>query len=453
VQLGEDQTIQLPANSVSLTGTANDPENAALTYAWTSSPADGVTFSAATALSTTVTFAGEGTYTLTLTANDGATTGSDALVVTVTPAATGGVEPVFPAADTDADTTHGWTFTDAAVLGMDDALLNQARDYALTGGGAGLIVRSGHVVKAWGDIDAPRYDVKSTTKSIGGIALALALDDKRIASVNDPAVTYLSNLGVSPLPNGPETNVDWLGDTTVLQLASHTAGFEKDRGFGAQLNAPGEIWRYSDGALNWLADLITQVYARDLEQLLVERVWNVLGVREGDDVEWRVPPTADERGQVTYPDQIVRRELASGITINAHTMARVGLLFLREGQWADTPVFAPSFIDLVRTPPPANASLPIDGAADFPNATTNYGVLWWTNATGVLPNVPRDAYWAWGLYDSMIVVIPSLDLVVVRAGPVQSTPSAGRVWNDSDWNGDYAVLAPFLDPIVQSVQQ
>jgi hypothetical protein len=25
------------------------------------------------------------------------------------------------------------------------------------------------------------------------------------------------------------------------------------------------------------------------------------------------------------------------------------------------------------------------------------------------------------------------------------------VWNDYDWNGDYAVLAPFLDPIVQSV--
>jgi hypothetical protein len=26
-------------------------------------------------------------------------------------------------------------------------------------------------------------------------------------------------------------------------------------------------------------------------------------------------------------------------------------------------------------------------------------------------------------------------------------------WNDQDWNGDYAVLAPLLDPIVQSVTQ
>ncbi|MBL8265789.1 MAG: hypothetical protein JNL55_05390, partial [Steroidobacter sp.] len=72
---------------------------------------------------------------------------------------------------------------------------------------------------------------------------------------------------------------------------------------------------------------------------------------------------------------------------------------------------------------------------------------------GLLPNVPRDAYWAWGLGDSLIVVIPSLDLVVVRAGAQAAANSSNgsRVWNDDNWNGDYAVLAPFLDPIVQSV--
>ena len=30
-------------------------------------------------------------------------------------------------------------------------------------------------------------------------------------------------------------------------------------------------------------------------------------------------------------------------------------------------------------------------------------------------DVPDDAYWSWGLYDSLIVVIPSLDIVVARA--------------------------------------
>ena len=53
--------------------------------------------------------------------------------------------------------------------------------------------------------------------------------------------------------------------------------------------------------------------------------------------------------------------------------------------------------------------------------------------------MPRDAYWSWGLYDSLIVVIPSLDLVVARAGPARSWS-----WTEGD---HYAVLAPFLGPI------
>jgi CubicO group peptidase (beta-lactamase class C family) len=146
------------------------------------------------------------------------------------------------------------------------------------------------------------------------------------------------------------------------------------------------------------------------------------------------------------------RELASGIYANSNAMARVGLLFLRKGLWGDTRILSESFVTTVATPPAANANLANPQAANFPGATTNYGMLWWTNAAGLLPNVPRDTFWAWGLGDSLIVVIPSLDIVAVRAGPqagVNSSPGT-RVWNDDDWNGDYTVLAPFLDPIVRA---
>ena len=39
----------------------------------------------------------------------------------------------------------------------------------------------------------------------------------------------------------------------------------------------------------------------------------------------------------------------------------------------------------------------------------------WQAAQRPGPDVPRDASWAWGLYDGLIVVIPDLDLVVARA--------------------------------------
>ena len=47
-----------------------------------------------------------------------------------------------------------------------------------------------------------------------------------------------------------------------------------------------------------------------------------------------------------------------------------------------------------------------------------YGCLWWTNrnqqALGTA--VPSDAYYAWGYRETFLVVIPSLDMVVVRFG-------------------------------------
>jgi CubicO group peptidase (beta-lactamase class C family) len=84
----------------------------------------------------------------------------------------------------------------------------------------------------------------------------------------------------------------------------------------------------------------------------------------------------------------------------------------------------------------------------FPNAPTDYGILWWTNKSKTMPNVPADAFWAWGLGEELIVVIPSLDLVIVRNGGQATANGAGRTWNDLGWDGDVEVLAPFLDPIV-----
>lgn len=425
-----------------LTGTGTDQDaSQTLTYAWTG-PA-GVTFSTANAAATNATFPGAGNYTLTLTVSDGTANATDTVAVTVSPA-------IYPASDSTNDQPdHGWTRVAAADVGMSEAPLVEAEAYALTGGGSGMIVRRGRLVRAWGDIDR-RYDVKSTTKSMGGIALGLALDGTAL-ELTDLAQPLLSNIG-NPTANRP----DWLSQITVQQLATHTAGFAKPGGYVDQLYQPGTNWFYSDAGLNWLAELLTGVLNEDLASVLDTRVWTALGLNgsAGGTQNADGPATSDIhwRNNVLRPTS-TSRELASGIYANTNAMARVGLLFLRKGMWGDSRLLSEDFVTTVATPVAANASLNIQDVANFPGATTNYGVLWWTNATGLLPNVPRDAFWAWGLGDSLIVVIPSLDIVAVRAGPqaaAGSSPGA-RVWNDDDWNGDYAVLAPFLDPIVRSV--
>jgi CubicO group peptidase (beta-lactamase class C family) len=402
-----------------------------------------VTFAAPTEASTTATFAAAGSYTLVLTASDGAATGTDSLVVTVAPA-------LYPASDigNPDPVNHGWTRITPADAGMNETLLAQARDYSLIGGaggddqtgGAGLIARRGRLVYSWGDIDAPRYDLKSTTKAVGGIVLGLALNEPTpLIALNNGATTYYPALGTPPA-NDPTQ----LATIKILNLATHTAGFEKTMTYPALVNTPGSTFLYSDGGLNWLADTLTLVYNQDLNVLVNARVWSVIGIA-GNDIQWR----NDLSGRNPLPNALPRRELASGITANVNAMARVGLLFLRRGAWNTTQVFPASFADLVSTPTPAHANLPSADPVAFPEAAKRYGVLWWTNKTGALPNVPTDAYWAWGLGDSLIVVIPSLDLVIARAGNDPDSTTLPR-WRQR-WNGQYDVLAPFLDPIVNSV--
>ena len=98
-------------------------------------------------------------------------------------------------------------------------------------------------------------------------------------------------------------------------------------------------------------------------------------------------------------------------------------------------------------PVKAVVGLPEWAADTHGNASDHYGLLWWNNADGTLETVPRDAYWAWGLYDSLVVVIPSLDLVAVRGG------ERGKSWpRPEDSSSHYDVLKPFLGPIVAAVR-
>ena len=462
VNAGTDTTATMPNAKVSLTGSATDDGPASsLQYQWSAEPpATGVTFSADKAAATEATFAAAGTYTLKLTVSDGTLSGSDTVVVTVGDAPA--PAQVWPADDDDTDATfHGWAKVTPAQAGMTEQGLNDASLFAQnvppagTNGkpdpGNGMIVRHGQLVHFWGDIDE-KLDVKSVTKSMGGIALGLAIDDAKV-KLTDTAFQHYSDIGLPPAENAQHGREN----ITLAQLATHTAGFPKDGAFlemDPNLLPVGSAWRYSDGGLNWLADTLTAVYGEDLATMLQTRVWTKLGLRVPDDIIWRAMATGDRKTPRASHPTLQFRELASGIQANANAMARVGLLFLRNGMWKSEQILSKDFVTQVQTPLPENATKRLvedPPRLHFPGALTDYGVLWWTNKSGLMPEVPTDTYWAWGLGEALIVVIPSLDLVIVRNGGQSgggATDINTRVWNDEDWDGDPAVLEPFLNPIV-----
>jgi CubicO group peptidase (beta-lactamase class C family) len=90
--------------------------------------------------------------------------------------------------------------------------------------------------------------------------------------------------------------------------------------------------------------------------------------------------------------------------LSAHDWARFGLLHLWDGVWEGQRILPEGWVDFVSTPTPTD-----------PNRA--YGGLFWVNAGGALPDVPRDAYWAAGFMGQNTVVIPSLNMVIVRLGP------------------------------------
>jgi CubicO group peptidase (beta-lactamase class C family) len=315
---------------------------------------------------------------------------------------------------------------------MDAAILAGARDYALTGDGSGCIIRRGKLVMQWGD-QTQRYDLKSSTKAIGVTALGLALGDGKINGLHDPAHKYHPSLGVPPESN---SQTGWLDKITLFHLATQTAGFDKPGGYTQLLFEPGAKWSYSDGGPNWLAECVTLAYNRDLNELMFERVFEHIGIKPSD-LAWR--------NNAYRPHEINgvnRREFGSGISANVDAMARIGYLYLRRGQWQGEQIIPSWFVDAVRIVPKEIRHLPVVRGETYFNASDHYGLLWWNNTDGTMRNVPRDAYWSWGLYDSLIVVIPSLDIVAARAG--KSLNKAG--------NSDYKTIEPFIEPVALAVK-
>ena len=102
---------------------------------------------------------------------------------------------------------------------------------------------------------------------------------------------------------------------------------------------------------------------------------------------------------------------------NVDAMARIGLLYLRHGRWQDQQLIPKSFVQLASKCVDQVVPLP-EHVSEHGNASAHYGLLWWNNADGTIPLVPKNTFWSWGLYDSLIVVMPEHQIVVARSRKV-----------------------------------
>lgn len=116
--------------------------------------------------------------------------------------------------------------------------------------------------------------------------------------------------------------------------------------------------------------------------------------------------------------------IGSGARFTARAVAKIGQLVLQEGRWRDREILRRKTVQTLIRP---TAHL---AGSEFAPAVSRG---WWSNADGSLHGLPRDALMGLGANHAILLVVPSLDLVVVRLG---------RSLGTSHWGGK-----PFWDEL------
>jgi CubicO group peptidase (beta-lactamase class C family) len=272
----------------------------------------------------------------------------------------------------------------------------------------GIIVHRGQIVAEWGE--TTRVDMTfSVTKSFLSTVVGLAWQKGLIRDVTDLAKDYMPP-GVDLFEGPHNSTITWehlLRQTSDWQGTLWGKPDWADRPEGAtpadwanrKLSEPGTRYKYNDVRVNVLALAALQVIRRPLPEVLREEIMEPIGASN----TWRW------HGYENSWIDIDGRKLQSmtggghwggGMFISARDMARFGYLFLRNGKWKDRQIVSPKWIEMARTPGPANRT---------------YGYMNWFLNTDRKPvsNAPASAVTFQGNGSNIIYIDWENDLVIV----------------------------------------
>ncbi len=318
------------------------------------------------------------------------------------------LEPVFPGSD--------WQRRSPVEVGLNGGKLEAFSDAV---GGRGCVTRFGCMVYSWGDAAKPG-DVASACKPFFSHFLFAALEDGRIAGLDEKAIKYEPRLGQINAALGRKDK-----DITWRHFATQTSCYQV-------AERPGAAFCYNDWQMALFWDtLFLKVYGA--EYATVDS--KVFRPMLADPIGCQDEPTLMAFGTKDRPGRVA---------ISPRDFCRFGLLYLSRGNWNGKQLLDEKHAVLALTSP-LPAALPRAGsrlAEMIPGQRTlgsgatpdnqcphqgSYSFLWWINGVDekgrrLWPGVPDDAYGAFGHGGPRaMVVIPSLHLVFS--------------WNDARLNG------------------
>ena len=271
----------------------------------------------------------------------------------------------------------------------------------------GIIIHHGYVVADWGE--TKKIDMThSVSKTFLTTVVGLAWQKGLIHDITDKARDYMP-FGVDLFDAPHNQNITW---EHLLRQSSDWSGTLwgkpdwADRPVGKPADwqnrpmyEPGTHFKYNDVRVNVLALAALQVWRRPLPEVLREEIMDPIGASN----TWRW--FGYENSWVDIDGRRVQSvagggHWGGGMFINAWDMARFGYLFLHNGKWKDRQIVSEKWIQMARTPGPANK---------------DYGFAnWYLNTDRKpMPLLPANSVRFVGAGNNVIYIDWDNDLVVV----------------------------------------
>ncbi|AEF54395.1 serine hydrolase domain-containing protein [Marinomonas posidonica] len=287
---------------------------------------------------------------------------------------------------------------DSQYLGWDPNGLDEVFGYLATLSSDTLvIVTKGQTVASFGDLKTP-YRTHPIRK-----AFLSALVGQHIGP-NSGQIRLDARLQDLGIDDTPQSLTHMQKQATVKHLLKSTSGinhpaaagggFVNDTNLrlGVEQNKPGTVWAYN----NWDYNALTTIFE--------ERTgWTIA---EGFQIGIARPTlmkdfTLNSVSYISEPE--LSQHKAAAFRMSAGDLIKFGQLYLDNGQMNNQQIIPSSWIDRITT------DFTKTGRDDL---RWGHGYLWW------IPNpetgLPTGSFWAWGLGNQAIFVIPEWETVIVH---------------------------------------
>ncbi|WP_247829410.1 serine hydrolase [Bradyrhizobium sp. 200] len=263
-----------------------------------------------------------------------------------------------------------------------------------------LIVRHGRIVLdvyyAPYAADIPHI-TNSATKAVIGTLMAIASKDGLLDSTDHRMLDFFTDRSIANVDERKKaitvqslldmtSGVDWeepLSGRPVSMIAMERSPdwikFILDRQMS---NAPGDIFNYNSGNPHLLSAILTRLTGLSASDYAKARLFGPLGISTWN---WRRDPQGISTG-------------GYGLALLPRDMAKIGYLYLRQGEWEGKPLVPAGWVEKTR-----HATVNMNSSR---SPTLRYSNLFWA-----LPD--KKVYMAVGYHCQVIMIFPELDIVAV----------------------------------------